>query len=248
VAAEAPPPLTIDELAREAGMTVRNVRAYRSRGLIPPPRLEGRRGYYGPEHLERLELVRELKEQGLSLEAIARILERDPDEALREVLDFTRAAMTVPRREEPRIVSGQAFAERWGEQLTPALARRAERLGFVRRVGPDRWEIRSPRLDRAAGALSEIGSPLEAALELAALLRRHARAVARAYVELFRDEVWQPFEDAGEPAADWPRVRAALDRLQPLAGESLMAVFDVAMADAVEDALEQALHAMRKSG
>jgi DNA-binding transcriptional MerR regulator len=246
VAAEAPPPLTIDDLAREAGMTVRNVRAYRSRGLIPPPRLEGRKGYYGPEHLARLELVRELKEKGFNLEAIARILERDPDESLREVLDFTRAAITRHGAEEPVVVSGAAFAERWGEQLTAEVARRAERLGFVRRVGDDAWEIRSPRLDRAAGALSEIGIPLDAAVELATVLRRHARAVARAYVQLFREHVWEPFEQEGEPAADWPRVRAALDRLQPLAGDSLVAVFDVVMAEAVEDALEQALRAMRE--
>jgi len=227
-------------------MTVRNVRAYRSRGLIPPPRLEGRKGYYGPEHLARLELVRELKEQGFNLEAIARILERDPDESLREILDFTRAAISSHGREQPLVVSSRAFADRWGEQLTPEIVQRAQRLGFVRRVGPDEWEIRSPRLDRASAALSEIGVPLGEALELAALLRRHARAVARAYVELFQEQVWAPFERDGEPAAEWPRVREALDRLQPLAGESLLAVFDVVMADAVEDALEQALRAMRE--
>src|SRR4051794_12246923 len=147
-------------------MTVRNVRAYRSRGLIPAPRLRGRKGYYGAEHLERLELVRELKEQGFNLDAIARILERDPDESLRAVLDFMRAAIARHPAEEPIVVSGRAFAERWGEQLTADVALRAARLGFVRRVGPDAWEIRSPRLDRAAGALSEIGIPLEAAIEL----------------------------------------------------------------------------------
>src|SRR3954452_6283036 len=227
-------------------MTVRNVRAYRSRGLIPPPRLEGRKGYYGPEHLARIELVRELKDKGFNLEAIARILEREPDESLRGVLDFTRAAIASHGGEQPLVLSGRAFAERWGDQLTPDVARRAERLGLVRRIGADQWEIRSPRLDRAAAALSEIGIPLEAALDLAAALRRHADAVARGYVDLFREHVWEPFEREGEPAAEWPRVRTALDRLQPLAGESLLAVFDVVMGEAVEEALEQALRAMRE--
>jgi hypothetical protein len=115
----------------------------------------------------------------------------------------------------------------------------------VRRVGEDAWEIRSPRLDRASAALSEIGVPIEAAIEIGMVLKRHARAVARAYVDLFLEHVWEPFEQAGEPKADWPKVRGALDRLQPLAGDSLLAVFNVVMAEAVEAALEEGLAAMR---
>ena len=44
----------IDGLAAHVGMTVRNVRAYAGRGILPPPRLEGRTGYYGREHVQRL--------------------------------------------------------------------------------------------------------------------------------------------------------------------------------------------------
>src|SRR4051812_23315571 len=96
--------LTIDELAREVGMTVRNVRAYRSRGLIPPPELRGRKGYYGRDHVVRLELVRELKAKGFNLEAIAQLVERAPGETLDHVLDFTRAVAPVVS-EEPEVVS-----------------------------------------------------------------------------------------------------------------------------------------------
>jgi DNA-binding transcriptional MerR regulator len=229
--------LTIDELAREAGMTVRNVRAYRSRGLLPPPELRGRKGYYGRDHLARLEFVNELKAKGFNLEAIAHLVERADGDAL----DFTRAVVEPLATEQPEIVPTRVFAERWGEQLTPELIQRAIELGFVRQVGDDAWEIRSPRLDRAAGALSELGVPLEAALEVLSTLRGGADAAARAYVQLFIDHVWEPFEHAGEPHEDWPKVRAALDRLQPLAGESLLAVFQLVMADHVERALEQKL-------
>jgi DNA-binding transcriptional MerR regulator len=230
--------LTIDELAREAGMTVRNVRAYRQRGLISEPQLRGRKGFYGPEHLARLRLIRDLKERGFSLESIAHLIERAPDDALGDALEFTRSLIAPPNDEEPRVVSGAVFAERWGEQLTPALARRAERIGMVRRVGDDEWEIRSPRLERAGQALSELGIPLEDALTIATVLKRHAGAVANAYVELFVERIWRPFDDAGEPRADWPRVRESLDRLRPLAGESLLAVFQLMMREAIEQELE----------
>jgi DNA-binding transcriptional MerR regulator len=234
----APRALTIDELAREVGMTVRNVRAYRSRGLLPEPELRGRKGYYGPDHVARLELISELREQGFNLEAIARIIERAPGDSVTEVLDFTRAVHAPFADEPPRVVTASVFVERWGEQLTPELARRAQRLGFVRHVGEDRYEIPSPRLERAAIALRDLGVPLADVLDIGALLGRHARAVARAYVELFNERVWRPFEQAGEPKEEWPRVHDALERLRPLAGESLLATFQAEMMRAIEAALE----------
>ncbi|MGA8851022.1 MAG: MerR family transcriptional regulator, partial [Aeromicrobium sp.] len=55
-----PVEFTVDELAARAQMTVRNVRAYASRGLMDAPRLEGRTGYYSLQHLQRLQLIRQL--------------------------------------------------------------------------------------------------------------------------------------------------------------------------------------------
>src|SRR2546429_7792530 len=51
------PALTIEELARRVGLSTRNVRAYRTAGLLPPPTLEGRTGRYGDEHLRRVVVI-----------------------------------------------------------------------------------------------------------------------------------------------------------------------------------------------
>jgi len=241
-----PPELTIDELARHCGLTVRNVRAYRSRGLLPGPRLRGRKGYYGPDHVARLELIAELKSRGFSLESIGQIVERTPGESLQDALDFARAVIAPAGGEEPHVVSGRVFVERWGDQLTPEVIKRSERLGLVRRVGDDEWEIPSPRLERAGAAFRELGIPLEDALEIVAVLKRQSRVIARAYVELFNERVWRPFEEAGEPKDEWHRVREALDRLRPLAGEALLAVFQIEMRAAVEAAFEAELAGIRE--
>src|SRR3954447_26279462 len=82
--------LTIDELARRTGMTVRNLRAHQSRGLLPPPDVRGRTGYYGAEHLARVELIRELLAEGFNLEAIRKLL-TSAGGSSDEVLRFTRA-------------------------------------------------------------------------------------------------------------------------------------------------------------
>src|SRR5919198_313586 len=231
--------LTIDELAQRVGMTARNVRAYQSRGLIPPPRLKGRTGFYDQEQVARLELIRDLQAEGFNLESIRRILERAPAGSVGEVLDFTRAAAAPFGDEQPEVVDGAILAEQWGDELTPELIRRIERHGFVRRLGDNLWEVRSPRLHRAAQELSELGVPFAVAVDVISTLKRHAEAIAERYVELFLDHVWRPFEEAGEPAEEFPRVREALDRLRPLAGESLLAVFQVTMTDAVEAAIER---------
>src|SRR5882757_6800506 len=95
--------LTIDELAQRTSMTVRNIRAHQSRGLLPPPDVRGRTGYYGPEHIARIELIRELQSEGFNLELISRLL-ANAEGSSSEVLRFTRALHEPFADEEPQIV------------------------------------------------------------------------------------------------------------------------------------------------
>src|SRR5881409_625525 len=83
--------MTIDELAQRTGMTVRNIRAHQSRGLLPPPEVRGRVGYYGAEHVARIELIRELQGEGFNLESIRRLLGSTDAGSGTELLRFTRA-------------------------------------------------------------------------------------------------------------------------------------------------------------
>ena len=231
--------LTIDELARRTGMTVRNIRAHQSRGLLPPPEVRGRTGYYGPEHVARIELIRELQADGFNLGAIRRLLEGAGGSS-GEVLRFTRALRAPFEDEQPQVVPGDELAERWGA-ADPRLLAKAERLGLVRALGDDKFEEPSPRLARASAELAALGVPPETALDVAARVRRNAEGVARAFVELFLNEVWKPFEEAGRPEERWPEVREALERLRPLAAESLLAIFQITMSEAVEEAFGREL-------
>ncbi|MET9943075.1 MerR family transcriptional regulator, partial [Streptomyces halstedii] len=61
----------MEELAKEAGITVRTLRFYRERGLIPPPRREGRIAWYDDHHLARLRTIAGLLERGHTLNGIA---------------------------------------------------------------------------------------------------------------------------------------------------------------------------------
>ena len=228
--------LTVDELAQRTGMTVRNIRAHQSRGLLPPPEVRGRTGYYGTEHRARIELIRELQADGLNLEAIRRLLEGAGEESASEVLDFTRALRAPFEDERPEIVDVSELSDRWGG-ADEALLARAEKVGLMRPIGDGRVEVISPRLLHAGAELAALGVSAEIALDIVERVRRSAEEVASAYVELFVESVWKPFDRAGRPEDRWPEVRAALERLRPLAAESLLAVFQIVMTEASDAAL-----------
>jgi DNA-binding transcriptional MerR regulator len=227
--------LTIDELARETGMTVRNLRAHQSRGLLPPPEVRGRTGYYGAEHVARVELIKELQADGFNLEAIRRLIEQAGGSTT-EVLQFTRAVRDAFEPEEPQMVTLGDLAERWGDNADPRLLQRALEIGILRPVGADRFEERSPRLADGGLELTRLGVPPEAGLDLLEALREHADGMARAYVGLFLEHIWRPFDAAGRPPERWPEVQEALERLRPLAAESLLAMFQLVMTERVEEA------------
>jgi len=238
--------LTIDELARRTGMTVRNIRAHQSRGLLPPPEVRGRTGFYGAEHASRIELIRELQVDGFKLEAIGRLLESAGGSS-EEVLRFTRAVKAPFEDEQPQVISAEELAERWGGAETdPRIVRKAERLGILRALGDGNFEELSPRLARAGAELAALGIPASTALDVAAMLRKHSDAVAKEFVELFIREIWKPFEAEGRPETRLPEVREALERLRPLASDSLLAVFQLAMSDAVEERFGRELERMQK--
>src|SRR5436190_3949062 len=96
--------LTIDELARETGMTVRNIRAHQSRGLLPPPVVQARTGYYGPEHVARIKLIQEMQADGFNLASLQRPLQGATG-AVEEALGVQGAALAPFGGEAPEFAT-----------------------------------------------------------------------------------------------------------------------------------------------
>ena len=231
--------LTIEDLASRTGMTVRNIRAHQSRGLLPAPEIRGRTGYYGAEHVTRLALISEMQADGFNLKAIKRLIDVS-DGSGEELLGFKRALMAPFDQESPEFIEQADLNERWG-QLDGKLLAKAQRLGLIRPIGEGRFEVPSPTLYRAGEELLALGVDPRVVLATAEQVVRRANAVANAFVELFLDAIWKPFVDAGRPEEDWPRVREALERLRPLASEAVLATFQRAMTQGVERAFGREL-------
>ena len=159
--------MTIDELARESGVTSRNIRAYQTRGLLPSPQMEGRVGYYGEGHLARLRYVAGLQERGFSLAAIQCLLDAwEEGRGLNDVLGFEEA-LTAPWSDEtPERVPLDRLLEQFpGAVDDPALFGRAMELGLLVAVAGE-LEAPSPRLLRVGAELVAAGVPLAAVLDL----------------------------------------------------------------------------------
>jgi DNA-binding transcriptional MerR regulator len=233
--------MTIGELAERTGMTIRNIRAHQTRGLLPPPEVQGRTGYYNEEHVARIELTREMQAEGLNLEAIRRVLESTGGSS-KEMVDFARAVRAPFEDETPEIFEPEEIAASWGlSKIDPKMVRHSEKLGVLRELPDGKIEVISPRLHSAATEMIGFGVSAQAGLVLADQLHKAAEGAARAYVDIFTKEIWEPFDKAGRPEKDWPQIREALERMRPLAAQGLLAVFQIAMAEAAEKASEQTL-------
>src|SRR5437763_16581390 len=133
----------IDELAREAGTTVRNVRAYQDRGLLPPPRRSGRVGLYTDAHLARLRLIGQLLERGYTLANIAELVsawERGQD--IGELLGLDAALVQPWSDEVPGSITAAELNELFGDD--PDALRQAVNLGLLERE-EDGDRFRVPR-------------------------------------------------------------------------------------------------------
>ena len=224
--------LTIDALAQSTAITVRNIRAYQARGLLPAPVVRARTGYYGPEHRARLELIKDLQGQGLKLDTIKRLFETTGG-STEQVLDFIRAVRQLFASEPGQIATAAELAERFAS-TDPALIKRAVRAGLLRQVDDDQYEDINPRLTEAGLACVALGIPLDRVLTVNDQVRRHADAVAKVYVQLFLDEVWKPFDSSGRPDEQWPHVHDSLQQLRKVSGDALLALLDMSISERLD--------------
>jgi DNA-binding transcriptional MerR regulator len=183
--------LSLEELSAAAGMTARNVRAYQTKGLIPPPSRRGRRSVYGLEHLQRLQAIERARARGASLTLIATHLAEG-----RPLDDDTVVAWEpAPRRQDsadppdpgapgaplpraPRDDIGSLLTSLDSQRDAVANAQLEELLaaGVFERVGPGVFTARD--LATALIALQQQGLPVQAALGVAQRAMQLSRPVA----------------------------------------------------------------------
>ncbi|QFR01450.1 MerR family transcriptional regulator [Streptomyces phaeolivaceus] len=207
--------LTVDELAARAGVTVRTVRFYGARGLLPPPVIGPRRvGRYGRDHLARLALIEELQRQGMTLAAIERYLRRLPPDLTPRDLALQRAMVASWAPDAVETVTREELDRRAGRALGEEDVERLVAMGVAERDG-DGLRV-DPGLLRLGVELLDVPLSEESVLAARTVLVEHSRAAARELSRLFRDAVAER-----DPQA----VKSLSADMQPLVVQALLTTF-----------------------
>jgi DNA-binding transcriptional MerR regulator len=237
--------LTIDQLASRVGMTVRNVRAYASRGLIPAPRLVGRTGYYREEHASRLRLIRDLIDRGYTLAAVERaVLHNTSLPAGHALALLSTLDNPLGKQEEPEIVSREALAAASGIRPDDDMLDALVAAGLAERVDDATLRLLRPSIVHAGSQAVALGLSKESTLAMLPMLAEHLRPIAQHFVDQFREQIWHPFAEAGMPEEEWPEVLQQIRAVLPVAGQSVLAVFRDQLTSVIDEALGQELEAL----
>jgi ADP-ribose pyrophosphatase YjhB (NUDIX family) len=157
-----------------------------------------------------------------------------------------RQAVTAPfATEAPEVMTREELVERFSVD-DDRLLEKAQKLGLLVDLGDERYEAPSPALLRAAEEVTGMGIDLPAALAVIEKLNRNAQSSARAFVNLFVEEVWKPFDEAGRPDDGWEEIIKSIERLRPLAFDALNATFRLTLSDEIEKAFGEVLERRQK--
>lgn len=231
-AAPAPeePGLTVDELAARAGVTVRTIRFYSTRGLLPPPAIGPRRvGRYDQGHLSRLALIEELQHQGMTLAAIERYLQRLPADLSAHDLAIHRALVASWMPDSAEDATRAQIEQRVGRELTDEDLDRLAAMGvLVRGAGPDVFQVDSGMLHLGVQLL-DVPISLESILAARTVVLEHTRATARELSRLFRDEMREPAGGSENDPHRRERVKSLSAHMQPMVVQALVTAFQRSM-------------------
>ena len=229
--------MRIDELAVRADVSSRSIRDYQARGLLPPPRLEGRTGWYSPEHLARLELIADLQERGFSLAAVKATLDAwAQGNDLQGLLDLEQLLIAPwgDAEHRGREMPATELVERFSflDDLPDAIGKAVD-SGLLEPHG-DHFLAPAPVILEAAEELLRLGMDLDDLLDLLKRTQEDTQRIARRYVERVAPQVMRQLEDEGVSAA-----LETVRKLRPLALGSVRAVLDVELRSAIDARLEQ---------
>lgn len=214
--AKKPAEYAIDELARAAKTTVRNVRAYQDRGLIPPPERRGRTGIYGEAHLSRLRIIGHLLARGYTLTSIGELiaaLERGQDIA--GLIGLESAVSSPWTDETPASYSLIDLVKLFGGRFELSWIVKANELGIIKQQGA-RFVAPSPRTLMAGAELVSVGIPLDEMLDVVKILRSNVERAADEMVRLVEHHIFDRYGSGLPPKEDLPKLGEVIWRLRPL--------------------------------
>jgi DNA-binding transcriptional MerR regulator len=211
---------TIDELAREAGTTVRSLRVYHERGVLPPPQVKGRTGFYGADHLNRVRTISRLLDRGIKLNGIRELLNAwDRGDDLGDILGVVEpGSPEAAAAEAGETIAATELAERYHD--VPNGLARVVAAGLYEPVDAATYRIADRRLAHSLEQMAAVGIPADEVLGELEKLRADAERIARRYVDLFRRTAWASFQDSDRGPAQVAELAQRLETTRAVPAET----------------------------
>jgi DNA-binding transcriptional MerR regulator len=222
----------LDELARRAGVASTTVRLYQTRGLLAPPRLEGRTGWYDDSHLSRLRLIARLQGEGHSLAGIADLLEQWEQGRSLDAVVGVEAELDALLGEVHAVVLDPAeLLGRFPEgAMTPEVMQRAASLGLVQPTEEGKVRVADRRFLETGSGLAHLGIPADVILDEWEALVAHTDDIAVRFVAVFETHLAPTDWRQGLDTEEARELARTLDRLQSTTRQVLAAALDASVA------------------
>ncbi|MBB4894124.1 DNA-binding transcriptional MerR regulator [Streptomyces olivoverticillatus] len=222
----------IEDLAHHSGATVRTIRAYQDRGLLPKPERRGRANVYRDTHLSRLRQIAALLDRGYTLASIKELLEAwNTGRGLRGVLGLVAEVDGPWSDEETGRISRAELREAFGGTTDDAAIEDAVGLGVLVRLpsSPDQFLVPSPQELAVAAELHAAGVPLLAISGHLRELRTHVEHIAARFLHFTTEHVFLQYLDHPPTDEEAEEAAALVRRLRPLAQQTVDAELARAM-------------------
>jgi DNA-binding transcriptional MerR regulator len=231
----------VDTLSEVTGISVRNIREYQDRGLLPPPRREGRIALYQEEHVVRLRLIERLLQRGYTIAVIRDLLDAwSEGRNLEQILGLETVVSEPWSSEVASKVSMLELRRMFGWQLTPAIIRRAVRLDILHPNGIRAFDVPSPGLLSAGRDLVAAGIPLRVVLDVIEKVAAELDRPADRLIDMVFEHVFPRDAPAGLPQGDeLQRLTDTVARLRPHAVKAVDALVARSLARAVDEKFDR---------
>jgi DNA-binding transcriptional MerR regulator len=229
---DVPADLTVDELATAAGIPVRRIRFYAGKKLLPPPRLDGRTGLYGPSHLARLHLIGDLQDAGYTLSAVEDFLSAVPEDADADAVAMVATLVSPAPVGRALVFTRDELGERLGQELTEPRLQLLADASLLTRGNDGELHLTHAQLEFSLRMLA-VDAPLDALVEAGLVVRSHARALAEDLQDVFHRRIMAHHQNPTPEQRE--RLRAVSSALRPLTIQAIVSAYQEALHDIVRE-------------
>ncbi|GEE01294.1 hypothetical protein nbrc107696_17400 [Gordonia spumicola] len=234
----------INDLAQVSGVSVRNIRVYQDRGLLPAPAIRGRTGWYSDEHLVRLNLISRMLERGYTFATISELLHaahygmkvehvlRDSPKASRFMSIKRAATITITELRKSLGASDRAIGI-------------SQKLGLLTKDGAH-YAVRNPEVLGSAEALVKAGIDIDVLLDMWVRVEQDLSDVAHSFVSLITDKYFdENLPNLGDKT--FTQIAELVQTVRPMAHEIVESAFSKALDDEISRAVGEASSIFDKS-